>query len=763
MRLPKRRIIMNHMKRFESLSFKNRLALSFTVVLALMLILAALFYLLSYRRLERSLSLQAASDLSASIRQTDHLLEQVNAAGMQLSTSTLFKALSDSDGAEKSSFSYAAWQVQQELSYILPPKQLLMDGSLFIYMKNSGYLLSSSFFSELALMQKYSTSYAELSKGELAKGLMSPDHWRRFLPLGDGTEPPESYLYLCPINSSLLSLDESAVDSLLCLQISASSLASLFPQLDNSSDFLLYAADSGGNETLSLPGAAYTGLDGEKLEALAYRDGSAAFTADRRQMSSSFAVSEYNSWRYYLARPSSEVYYSAESYQRLALLIMAAAAVLECGFILFLITCNSRPVDRLSSELASQTSLATSLSSMVERTRPLVSETYTRRLMEGRITTNEQMAQIIGELGLNREGCRYQALCAQVAPRHAQDLNADDLKLCIQNYDILVRDALRRYFPDTGYLYKPGDAVFACLIALPSSGSDEECTAANVTRFQQLHQELLDRYDIEISGGFGSVRQIASYIWKSYQEARNARSLSTSDHYVVSCYELSSATDEYYFPESLAVQLSGFISTGSREQVEEVFHQLKEENLCRRSLSHTQLRWLISDVRGTVFRKRRAIDPALIDTREKAERLDLIDRRFEGEISLDTLESISLQLCSFYGSGSESNELIVRIQEYINANYADPSLSLSKISEEFHISENYFSFLFKKEVSENFSTYLEKLRMAKAKELVMESAASISELYQYTGYNNAASFRRVFKKTFGVSPKEMRDKAADPS
>lgn len=154
------------------------------------------------------------------------------------------------------------------------------------------------------------------------------------------------------------------------------------------------------------------------------------------------------------------------------------------------------------------------------------------------------------------------------------------------------------------------------------------------------------------------------------------------------------------------------------------------------------------------------MDRDLADTPEKKERLDLIDRQFEGEIGLDTLESIALQLCSFYDSDSDSNELIIRIQDYINRNYGDPSLSLSKISEEFHISENYFSFLFKKEVSENFSTYLEKLRMAKAKELVMESTTSISELYQYVGYNNAASFRRVFKKNFGVSPREMRDKAA---
>ena len=139
--------------------------------------------------------------------------------------------------------------------------------------------------------------------------------------------------------------------------------------------------------------------------------------------------------------------------------------------------------------------------------------------------------------------------------------------------------------------------------------------------------------------------------------------------------------------------------------------------------------------------------------------MDLIDRQFENEISLDSLQSIALQLCSFYGSCGDSNELIQKIQNYLNRNYMDSSLSLSKISEEFHISENYFSFLFKKKFLKIFRIS-GKLRMAKAKELVLESSISISELYQYTGYNNAASFRRAFKKKFGVSPKEMREKAA---
>ena len=83
---------------------------------------------------------------------------------------------------------------------------------------------------------------------------------------------------------------------------------------------------------------------------------------------------------------------------------------------------------------------------------------------------------------------------------------------------------------------------------------------------------------------------------------------------------------------------------------EALFSCLKEENLEKRTLSFTQLRWLVSDIRTVLFRKRLSVDPSLTDAPERKELLDLIDRQFENEISLDSLQSIALQLCSFYGS-----------------------------------------------------------------------------------------------------------------
>ena len=152
---------------------------------------------------------------------------------------------------------------------------------------------------------------------------------------------------------------------------------------------------------------------------------------------------------------------------------------------------------------------------------------------------------------------------------------------------------------------------------------------------------------------------------------------------------------------------------------------------------------LISDIRSTLFKKRHILAEDELDPSKK-KTLDVIDRQFNGEMSLEALKAIALELCDVFGTDTDNNDLIVKIQEYINNNYHDPELGLTKISSEFGISENYFS-------------YLERLRMAKAKELVTETDTSLSTLYQYVGYNNAASFRRAFKRNFDVSPKEMRE------
>jgi AraC-like DNA-binding protein len=105
---------------------------------------------------------------------------------------------------------------------------------------------------------------------------------------------------------------------------------------------------------------------------------------------------------------------------------------------------------------------------------------------------------------------------------------------------------------------------------------------------------------------------------------------------------------------------------------------------------------------------------------------------------------------------TDDSSLVSTIERYIKENYTDPSLGLNKISDEFQISESYFSHMFKEKTGVNFSTYLENIRMHEAARLIKETDTSLNELYIQVGYNNANSFRRAFKKVYGVTPSSMR-------
>ena len=743
------------MKRIHSISFKYRLAISYSIILALILAAGVGLLQSAYQRLKREVNVQTEALLSSSVRQIDSLQNQLADAARQIASSSTFRSLAASQDPDDPNFSYAAYQTQQDLKFILPLQELITQGTPFIYMKSNGYVISASSFSDFQRFAPYDAAYEPFQSGQ---DFLNQSLWERFIPFGtDDSDSAKEYLYLIPVLTSPMAVGTPA-SSVLCFRFDRSVLDNAFSGIADDYSYIAKAFDANGALMLSF-GSPELSDEASSLAQLDYQDGAALYSSkDQGQMLSISWHSDNSGWTYYLAQPASQAYYSVNNLQRLATVVAGAAVLIEAVFIIFFTVLNSQPVNRLSNALASQESLTDSLASFVEEHKPLIAESYIRRLMEGSITTNEEMAGILEELKLNRSGFTYQVLYTEATSPDGSPPAVADLQLYIQNYDILVKEALRRYFPDTGYIYKPGDRIFACLIAHPTSAPPKESEEEVLVRFRQFHEELLTKYNIWITGGLGEQSEIVSYIWKSYQQAKNARSITTQDRFVLNYSDFLEARDVYYFPESMAVQLSGFISTGNKAQVESIFRQIEEENTSARSLSYTQFRWLLTDIRNTVFRKRRSLDASLVNTPEKTQLLDLVDRQFEGDMSLHTLETISLELCDLYGASNGAGGLIVKIQEYINQNYMDPSLSLTRISEEFHISENYFSYLFKREVSENFSTYLEKLRMAKAKELVTESDTSISDLYQYVGYNNAASFRRVFKKNFGVSPREMRDK-----
>ena len=65
--------------------------------------------------------------------------------------------------------------------------------------------------------------------------------------------------------------------------------------------------------------------------------------------------------------------------------------------------------------------------------------------------------------------------------------------------------------------------------------------------------------------------------------------------------------------------------------------------------------------------------------------------------------------------------------------------------------------MFKEKTGQNFSVYLERLRMNEAARRLTSGDCNLTVLYADLGYTNPTSFRRAFKKYYGMTPSEMRD------
>jgi two-component system response regulator YesN len=82
---------------------------------------------------------------------------------------------------------------------------------------------------------------------------------------------------------------------------------------------------------------------------------------------------------------------------------------------------------------------------------------------------------------------------------------------------------------------------------------------------------------------------------------------------------------------------------------------------------------------------------------------------------------------------------------------------MQNIAERFFLSREYISRKFKQQFQENLSDYIERLRMDKAKLLLMNPQYRIVHIAELVGYKDEKYFSKVFKKLEGISPNVYRN------
>jgi AraC-like DNA-binding protein/ligand-binding sensor protein len=100
--------------------------------------------------------------------------------------------------------------------------------------------------------------------------------------------------------------------------------------------------------------------------------------------------------------------------------------------------------------------------------------------------------------------------------------------------------------------------------------------------------------------------------------------------------------------------------------------------------------------------------------------------------------------------------IIRRAKAYIAGHCGDP-VDLDEIARAMHVSTFYFCKMFKKATGLTFTDYLGRVRVEKAKNLLLNPHLRVSEIAYTVGFQSLTHFNRIFRKITGEAPTGFRD------
>lgn len=733
----------------EKQSLMLRMVTSYSIFLLVILILFLYLYQSTFKNVETQYNFQEQSTLVSNVELFEKDLNIMNVYCRQLLQNNNFRKLLSYHDSQSADFLDMGNALATILSTDVYPEALLPIEEVYCYLPNTGYILSPTYFISEYRYYKWMKRYADSEHDNWLKALTDSSNYYHFIPMDDIAPNFSKNYYMYMINMNDLYYMEA--DAVVCFILEKEELSSLFSSGSSKESLYHFLIASNEQNEAFLELCGDYDISFADVSALSYTNGFARYTLDGASVTIGRYTSELTGYTYYYSFPAFNSFSGVFGKQVLYIACFAMAFLLGIALIMRFSRRNVAPIIELGQELNEAVEAQNHLLEVVDSQRPIICNTYVRQLLTGLVASEEEASYIKKYLNLVGESLCYNGLYIVAYNNAGESGESPQPIRSTEDFNQIIMEALQNYFGMPLYCFNPGDRTYALLLACSKEDEANLIIKANET-IVQLHNYLLDTYGIWLFAGIGKNTYSLTNVWESYQQAIESINY-TSKNYFFFPYEfIKKDSNAFYYPPELSTKLIHFITTGNTSQVLELFNLIHQENIEERSLPINLLKFLLSDIRNTLLKARFALPGGI-----SAEVTSQLDEQFNQHVTFKLCEDIALTLCKLFTVESDDTSLVTAIEKYIEKNYMDPSMGLNKISDEFQISESYFSHMFKEKTGVNFSTYLENIRMSEAARMIKETDISLNELYISVGYNNANTFRRAFKKIYGVTPSNMRE------
>lgn len=303
------------------------------------------------------------------------------------------------------------------------------------------------------------------------------------------------------------------------------------------------------------------------------------------------------------------------------------------------------------------------------------------------------------------------------------------------------------------------DEKIVCIVDFGSLDK-EECYE-QITQFAQSTRELaLERLSVLLTISISDVHKHVFSLQNAYSEAFRVMEyqIAMGDELVMNYMEMVKKTQmSYLYSLENETALIHWIFEGKDKEALQLFDEIYEKNIVNINGSEELSRCLMWNLTASVLR-------AESELRDRIELPDM--QNFLESIKKEaTLHEAKLiltgrikRMCEEVSKtkGKKGDFIAVQVKEYIQEHYADSNLSNSQIADHFRMNNTYLSTFFKEKTGMNLLSYIHKVRLDKAKELLITTDLTLEEISGRVGCNNSVSLTRLFKKYESVTPAVYR-------
>ncbi|MDO5423041.1 MAG: helix-turn-helix domain-containing protein [Eubacteriales bacterium] len=491
-------------------------------------------------------------------------------------------------------------------------------------------------------------------------------------------------------------------------------------------------------------------------------------TSNGQNMFAFTVESSYNSWKYIIMIPQSDVLRKVSDLRTIYIAASILALLMGIGFSIFFSFRYSRPINASLDQMKEHLGEPVNLYSLPTNTQQLIMEErnkynqlqnqlpYLRRdyintLLQG-IGQMDAAHEIGKQLGIDFS---YPWFCVMIFSIEAtEDVNLYQ----IEQDKSAIECAILRVMPEA-LLYESSLNQLELIQNLPDNDP------AQYDRLDALIREILleitEETDAIIQVSCGNIAEGTEEICRSRKQAQEAMrygALDPSQSYI-RYHEFKTGQGVSLISREKGNALIGLLLQGDTEEALRWISELWEKTLAQPNISLDIIRLLLNNLSNLLFEAARRIpaeaDPnhTLCDEIITIDKLPTTSRRYQAILSYT--EKICVQLNEQRQKSAIT--LSQKIAAYLQENYTNPSMSLKMTADAFSLSEPYLSQFFSKQMGIHFSVYIEDLRLNRAKEYLQDTGKTINEIAELVGYNSSSVFRNAFKRRFGVSPVQYRN------